>query len=122
MMHKITAGNEANKNNEIQAERTIDSRAGQRKIEDKTFDNQEIEAEEHLDKDKTFEEDNENLNDPTLESSRAPRDENEEENEKALDEILSNVQSEMVSHIQSEAPTEQLAAEYKKLLEEYDTL
>ena len=84
----------------------MDSRGGSRLNQEKTIEAQEIPAEEHLDKDKTFEEDNENVNDPTLESSRAPRDEQEEENEKALDEILSNVQSEMVSHIPSEAPTE----------------
>jgi hypothetical protein len=57
--------------------------------------------------------------DETMESSKA---DNRKEGDDDLDELLSQVPTEMISQIPSQAPTEQLAAEYKKLMDEYDQL
>lgn len=39
-----------------------------------------------------------------------------------FDDAISQVPTELISQIPSQAPTEQLAAEYKKLMDEYDTI
>lgn len=39
-----------------------------------------------------------------------------------VEDLLSQVPTDMLSQIPSQAPTEQLAAEYKKLMDEYDVL
>ena len=74
--------------------------------------------------------------DITLESSQAPRREGdvlsqnalshhsavpESRKESALD-AVSQVPTEVISQMPSEAPTEKLANEYKRLMEEYDTI
>ena len=72
--------------------------------------------------------------DITLESSQAPRHEGdvlsqanvlsavaESRKESALD-AISQVPTEVISNMPSEAPTEKLANEYKRLMEEYDTI
>ena len=69
--------------------------------------------------------------DITLESSQAPQEvlsqvassiADSKTSPQMVEQALSYVPSEAISQMPSQAPTEQLAAEYKKLMEEYDTI